>query len=73
LQDRPVSGDIPVKVLGGRNALHQLAAKRRLAYLPWASEQDHLTLQISRDKIVEIAFHADSFNAYCKQVATFLQ
>jgi hypothetical protein len=49
-----------------------MTAERRLAYLPWAGEHDHLALQIGSNKVVEVTFHIDYSIVYWDKIATFL-
>lgn len=73
IQDVTISQDIPVEVLSGREAGHELAAKGGLAHLARTGEQDQLTAEVGRNLIHEVAFHADYFSGYWKIIETIFQ
>ena len=62
LQDSTVRPDVPIKVLGWLEALHEVSAKCGFTNLPRAGYQHHFSVQICCNEVIQITFHSDYFN-----------
>jgi hypothetical protein len=57
-QDATILDNIPIQVLSPLELWHQLFGKCGLTDLAWSSHDHHLSMEIFKDEVIEIAFHA---------------